>query len=282
MRRIIPVFLLVLWTAAASPAAAQAPELHVPVPEGWTPLDETYRYGRETLWEYINGAAELFLNYRFRELAVADFEQGDVMLTVSVYDMGFPIDAFGIFETETPAKAEAQADVGAAAVLQPPYQGLMIKNRFYVKIEAGGGDVSAEALRSALRDVAAGLPGDDGLPPELEALPDDGRVPGTVAFAGANYLGFEDLGGCLYADYEGGDGDVYRLFVMKPSAAFLRNERGKWTRTERDGRLMFAREIPYRGVVVLMGDEARLIGVSGVEGIEAATDLLAARLTRQE
>jgi len=279
MRRLALGSVLFLLSAMAVPAAAEPPELNVPVPAGWTALDEEeYRYGRESLWEYINGAAELFLTYRFRELVVADFEQGDGALTVCVYDMGFPLDAFGIFEAEKPAKAAVVTDVGSAAVMQAPYRGLLIKDRFYVKIEAGGGDVSAEALRGAMQDVAAGLPGKSGLPSELAALPEEGRLPGTVAFAGGDFLGFEDLRACLYADYEDADGHGYRLFVMKPNAAFLRNESGKWTQSKHDGRLVFTREIPYRGVVVLMGEGERLIGVSGVDGIEAAIVLLAALL----
>ena len=274
MKRIVLGSVMLLLAASAIPAAAQPSEVHVPVPTGWTAVDREYRYGRENLWEYINGAAELFLKYRYSELVVADFEQGDGALTVCVYDMGSPLDAFGIFEAEKPAKAEVLADIGSAAVLQPPYRGLLIKDRFYVKIEAGGGDIPAEALRGAMRDVAAGLPGDNGLPPELAALPEDGRVPGTVAFAGGDFLGFEDLRACLYADYEDAEGNEYRLFVMKPNAAFLRNERGKWTQTEHDGRAVFTREVPYRGVVVLMGDQERLLGVSGVEEIELATGLL--------
>lgn len=275
MRRLFFCMALFLLSSVAMLAAAEPAEIHVPVPAGWTAVDqEEYRYGRESLWEYINGAAELFLTYRFSELVVADFEQGDGALTVCIYDMGFPLDAFGIFEAEKPAEAEVLDDIGSAAVVQAPYRGLLIKDRFYVKIETGGGDVSAEALRSAMLDVAEGLPGKSGLPPELTALPENGRLPGTVAFAGGDFLGFEDLRACLYADYEDAGGNGYRLFVMKPNAAFLRNESGKWEKSQRDGRMMFTREIPYRGAVVLMGDEKQLIGVSGLEGVESATELL--------
>jgi len=273
MKSIVLCSVLFLLAVAALPAAAQPPEVNVPVPAGWTVVDQEYRYDRDNLWEYINGAAELFLTYRFRELIVADFEQGDGAITVNVYDMGRPLDAFGVFEQEKPASAEVLVDVGSAAVLQAPYQGLLLKNRFYVKIEAGGGDVSAELLRGALQDVAAGLPGDDMLPPQLAALPEAGRVPGSVAFAGGNFLGFEDLRACLHADYEVA-GDEYRLFVMKPNAAFLRNDGGKWARSKQDDRLLFSRSVPYRGVVVLLGDEERLLGVSGLEEIEQATALL--------
>jgi hypothetical protein len=61
---------------------------------------------------------------------------------------------------------------------------------------------------------------------------------------------------------------------MEPSAKFLRNDSGKWTQSERDGRLMFARTIPYRGVVVLLGDEKSLIGVTGIDELEPAVELL--------
>jgi hypothetical protein len=236
-------------------------------------VDEEYRYGRDNLWEYINGAAELFLTYRFRELIVADFEKGEEAITVSVYDMSRPIDAFGVFESEKPSAAEELKDIGAAAVLQAPYQGLFLKDRFYVKIEAGGGDVSAESLSAAMKEVATGLPGEAGLPPQLALLPEEGRVPGSVGFAGGNFLGFEDLRSCLYADYDGG-GQEYRLFVMKPSAAFLRNENGKWDQSELDGRMVFSRAVPYQGVVVLLGDKEQLLGVSGFEENEPATKLL--------
>lgn len=265
---------LVLLTAAAPFAAAQQPEVHVPAPSGWTMVDQEYRYGRDNLWEYINGAAELFLTYRFRELIVADFEQGDAAVTVSVYDMSRPLDAYGIYEVEKPEGGEELADVGAAAVVRAPYQGLVLKDRFYVKIEAGGGDVSADALVAALRDVAAGLPGEGGLPPQLAALPLQDRVPGSVAFAGANYLGFDDLRACLHADYADGTGREYSLFVMKPGTAFLRNESGKWTRAEADGRLTFHRKVPYRGVVALMGDQEQLLGVAGLENLAQATAVL--------
>ena len=269
MKRIVLSLLLIL--VATLPAAAQ---VHVPTPDGWTGFDEEYRYGRETLWEYINGAAELFLNYQFQELVAADFERGEAFLTVSIYDMGFPIDAYGIFEAEKPASAVVLDEPGAAAVLRAPYQGLMIKDRYYVKVEIGGGNVDDTDLAAVLVDVAGSLHGEDGLPPELEALPVEGRLPGTVAFAGSNYLGFEDLAGCLYADYEGGDDDGYRLFVMKPSGAFLRNEKGKWSQSESEGRMVFSREIPYRGVVVLMGDEASLLGVSGIADMVTASNIL--------
>ena len=268
------VLVLVLTVLVTVTGNAQPPGIHIPVPDGWTAVDQEYRYGRDNLWEYINGAAELFLTYRFKELVVADFEKGEEAVTVSVYDMGSPLDAYGVYETEKPAEAELLNDAGLVGVLQPPYRGILIKDRHYVKIEAGGGDISAEALLGALLDVANGLPGENGLPSELTALPTEGRVPGTVAFAGSDFLGLEDLKACLHAEYKDADGNDYGLFVMKPTDPFLRNESGKWALSATGEHMTFTREIPYRGVVILMGDPEQKIGVSGFEDVEQAAKLL--------
>ena len=274
MKRTALGAVLIALAVNALPVAAQPPGIKVPAPDGWTAVDQEYRYDRETLWEYINGAAELFLTYRFRELVVADFEQGDEMLTIGVYDMGSPLDAYGIYETEKPSGAEALTDVGSAALLQPPYRGLLIKDRYYVKIEAGGGDIRGEALAGVLRDVAEGLPGENGLPAQLAALPEKQRVPGSVAYSGSDFLGLEDLEACLHAEYRSAEGKEYGLFITKPTAALLRNDASKWTESNHDEHLVYTREIPYRGLVVLMGDREQLIGVTGFSDVAQATALL--------
>ncbi len=264
-----------LMLGVAVPATAQPEPQPVPVPAGWTALDEEYRYGRENLWEYINGAADLFLTYSFRELAVLDVQKGESELTISLYDMGRRLDAFGIYDSEKPATGDELTGVGAAAILQPPYRGLLLKDRFYVKIEVGGGEIAAEDLNQAMRDIAAALPGNNDLPAQLAALPTKGRVAGSVAFSGRNYLGFGDLSNCLHAAYQLDDGTTYDLFVMAPNRRFLENEDGKWTKVDAtDGTLVLWREIPYEGVVALRGDETELLGISGVAEADVAVKLL--------
>jgi hypothetical protein len=271
-----------IWVAVAGlalliggSAAAQEESVHVTVPTGWTAPDQEYRFDRENLWEYINGAADLFLSYGFRELIVRDLEQEDRFVSVSVYDMGRPLDAFGVYEREKPEDEPAISGIGAAAILQPPYRGLMLKDRFYVKAEVGGGEVGDEALAALLREIAAGLPGRDDLPAQLAALPPLGRVPGTVAFAGQAFLGLADLANCVHADYRLEDGTEYRRFVMKPSRRLLADDGGRWARSALgDGRELWSREVPYSGVVVLVGDTEQMVGIAGLADLELATSLL--------
>jgi len=268
IRVLVALLLLSPW------AVAQPADVHVPVPGEWTAVDQEYRYGPDNLWEYINGAAELFLTYGFQELVVLDLENDEAALSVSVYDMGQPLHAFGIYESEKPADGTDLEGVAAAAVLQPPYRGLLLKDRYYVKVEVGSGDIDGPALEAAMRDIAAGLPGDDRLPAALLALPSKGRKPGTVAYTGSGFLGLEDLTACLHADYEV-DGVPCQLFVMPPSKGLLANKHGKWVVTDgRQGQKVYIREVPYTGAVVLVGDDDQLLGVAGLADHEQALSLL--------
>jgi hypothetical protein len=134
--------------------------------------------------------------------------------------------------------------------------------------------VDAPVLQAVMKDIAAGLPGKDVLPPALLALPEKGRKPGTVAYTGSSFLGVDDLQGCLHADYEM-DGQTFQLFVMAPSKGLLANKRGKWAVTDgEDGEKVYRREVPYTGTVVLAGVGAQLLGVAGLEDGDQALALL--------
>ncbi len=68
---------------------------------GWRADGEDGVYNRETLYDYINGAAEVYLAYGFRRVAARRFvKQGQPAITVDVFDMGSSEDAYGIFSFE--------------------------------------------------------------------------------------------------------------------------------------------------------------------------------------
>lgn len=262
-----------------APANAQAPEpQHVPVPAGWTPVDEELRFDRDHLWEYINGAAELYLTYSFRELIVREVEKQGQSLSLSVYDMGRPLDAYGIFEREKPANARTVEGAGAAALVQPPYRALLLKDRWYVKVDIGGETIEEQILSAVLGELAAGLPGEDELPPQLGVLPETNRRPGTLAYAALNFLGLGELRNCVHAEYSTPEGLEYQLFRMPARPAFLAGLSDRWTEKEHGGRRLLTRQIPYRGEVLLLVDGENLVGISGIADRETALRLLKSQL----
>ena len=80
MKQSILCILFVLMGMSAS--AADFPDV-----AGWKPEGGAKIYDSESLWEYINGAAELFLAYGFQELRVRDLGSGELVMTVSIYDL---------------------------------------------------------------------------------------------------------------------------------------------------------------------------------------------------
>ncbi len=65
---------------------------------GWKAQEEVEIYDRETIFDYIDGAGEIYLMYGFREVMVLRLSKSDQpTILVEVFDMGSSEDAFGIF-----------------------------------------------------------------------------------------------------------------------------------------------------------------------------------------
>ncbi len=172
---------------------------------GWEWRGEPRVYSPDTLYEYIDGSADLYLSYGFEEAAVADYvrggEEGD-WITVDVYDMGAPLHAFGICGAEKPSDCEsfpAGAQGYATDNLIAFWQG-----DYYVKVMLVAGE-DADAVRALAAEVGEGLPGGGSLPDELKRLPEKGRVAGSERYVKTSALGHKFLVEVVSADYALGD-----------------------------------------------------------------------------
>jgi len=59
------------------------------------------KYNSKTLFEYIDGAAELYLAYGFQNLTVRRFEKpSQPQITIECYEMASSEDAYGVFSFE--------------------------------------------------------------------------------------------------------------------------------------------------------------------------------------
>ncbi|MFH1221026.1 MAG: DUF6599 family protein [Candidatus Eisenbacteria bacterium] len=71
-------------------------------------------YSPETIFEYIDGEADVYLEYHFQTLMVIEAKQGkDRDITIEVYSMASPTDAMGIFSvrnTDGPRMSQPGAE----------------------------------------------------------------------------------------------------------------------------------------------------------------------------
>ena len=246
--------------------------------KGWTANGSTITYKPANLWEYIDGAANLYLSYDFKLLKYKEFIKGDTIVTVEIYDMGSPINAFGIYSSER-SDGTNLLKIGTEAVVLPPYHALMLKDRFYVKVVIQQGELDQKTGEGILKDVGIFLPGKSEFPPELKLLPEKERIPGTVKYITGGYMGLSEINNLVYADYRDKNGGEFRHFVLlsngkKGLENTLESLSSKWKSHNQEGRTILFREVPYEGLIGIIMNDKMLIGVSGVENEDELFRLL--------
>jgi hypothetical protein len=237
-----------------------------PEVEGWTLTGEVRVFTAENLWEYINGAAVLFVEYGVRTCMTADLSSAGVSVTVDLYEMGSPLGAVGVFKRES-SGGRANLTGATIASISPPYQALLVKGSTYAKVNVYEGELTETQGRQLLQGLAASLPGEAAMPQEFSLLPSEGKVAGSEGYQPGSHLGLTELIDCVYAAYEGAEGETWEGFVVLPEAAS--NVWGAlaegWETTEHDGLTIRFREVPYSGLVGVTRTDSGVFGVSGAD-----------------
>ena len=258
---------LTVVIAAVSLLSCSGQEADFPEVDGWVLAGDVLTYDADNLWEYINGAAELFLEYDVQTCRTADLSSGDLLVTVDLYDMGTPLNAYGIFNRERPVAGASLPDA-IEALVSPPYQALLLKGATYVKVNAAEGELTSTTGGELLEALARALPGQTDYPSELELLPQNGRIAGSEGYQRVGFLGLMELTQCLYAEYAGEGDENWQGFVVLPApgsspAAVWETLANDWASLEHEGHTVLYKEIPYRGLVGVVENDRSVVGVSG-------------------
>jgi hypothetical protein len=109
---------------------------------GWTWDEREMKYNSKTLFDYMDGAAELYLVYGFQNLTVRRFEKANQpAITLELYEMASPEDAYGVFSFE-----RQDEDVGIGQGSEFGGGSLRFwKGKYFVSIYADGGGVVVES-----------------------------------------------------------------------------------------------------------------------------------------
>ncbi len=272
---------LTVLAASVVAAACGGGSSGFPDVEGWTRSGEVRVYNAENLWEYIDGAAVLFVEYGVQTCLTADMSAGAVSATVDLYEMASPLGAVGVFKRES-TTGGADLTGATVAAISPPTQALMVKGSTYAKINVYEGELTESEGRQLLQGLAASLPGEAVMPREFSLLPEQGKVAGSEGYQPVSHLGLAELHSCVYSDYEGSEDETWEGFVVLPAAAASVWDAlaGRWESFEHNGHTVLFREVPYSGLVGVTRTDAGVFGVSGAadeaalrEGLGAFTSL---------
>ena len=259
IRCFLPVLFLILPLGAAGtlgPAAGGAGPFALtllPQVPGWKNAEEPKRFGPDSLFEYIDGAAEAFINYDFIELALGQYQQPGRpgTMTVEIYDMGTPRNAFGIYSTERYAESKFLT-IGTQGYIEEGTLNFLAAH-YYVKMMAYETGVQTEAiLKSYAADILRKIGDPGGFPDMVKAFPRRGLVANSEKYILKNFLGLEFLKNGTLASYKlpNAEPDAFIIETARPSSAaalltrYIESSRAKGLAGETNGGLARLKD-PY-------------------------------------
>ncbi|MCX6571708.1 MAG: hypothetical protein NT006_09890 [Candidatus Aminicenantes bacterium] len=167
--------------SASFPTAQDKPALMRAVDgiPGWTRDGGVETYTKDGLYGYIDGGAEIVLQYGFRELAVFKFKPARVAPTtkevvLEIYRMESGEAAFGIYSTKLEGEEEGRPGIESDHWVSPG-QGGLVKGEYMVNILAP--ECSDREIGEFAAAIETKIPGKETVRPMGMAwLPRDGMV----------------------------------------------------------------------------------------------------------
>jgi hypothetical protein len=165
--------------------------------------EDYVEFGRDSLFDYINGGAEVYLDLDFMKVGAREYIaplEEETYFTLDIYDMAEPVNAFGIFAAERYGE-KTEMGLGAASYMTGGSLYFWARN-FYVKIRADDEGETVDKILLAMGKQVSDKIGDPGKPPvELALFPQAHRIKGSEKYAKGNLLGFRFLKG-FYCQYQ--------------------------------------------------------------------------------
>ena len=166
---------------------------------GWR-VDTPLTYRGHDMYGYMNGGAEIFLEFGCRSLQVQHYLRQDKKMTLELFVMDGPLAALGIFLNKFPGTP--YRDGSEQTAVQPGQVGIA-KGRCFVRVSQ---EHATQALQPVLKELAqalASLVPAESLTHPFALLPAENLVPGSgLLFRGK--FGLEKL-------YYFGPGDILQL-----------------------------------------------------------------------
>lgn len=170
-------------------------------------------YKGESLFEYIDGGAEIYHDYGFVEVATANYRKRAVEAIVDIYGFDTADHAYGLYASFRPGNPEP-APFGAEGFSTSSTIDF-VKGKYVVRVIGFDETAETQKLLESLASLIAGnLPGDDYLPASFSLFSPDSIMAATEMVFAKSYLGHDFLTDVYVRRYMV-DGDSLTLFLTE-------------------------------------------------------------------
>jgi hypothetical protein len=192
---------------------AGARESLFPRVKGWNVSVESRVYDANDLWDIIDGAADLYLEYSFVDLHIARYTtESSREVKVEIYRHRDGENAFGIYS------AERSPEYNFIPIGSQGYRQTSVLNfvggEFYIKLSSYQSDLaSGDDLLTIAKEMEKHLKMDASLPNALQFFPLEGKQLNGEQFIAQNFLGYGFLRAVYTALY--GGSPSFKAFIME-------------------------------------------------------------------
>ena len=212
MVKLLVPLLVAVMMVFVRPQSASAQELVFPRLEGWKLSQEETAYNPNNLFDVIDGAADLYLEYDFVDLHIGRYSRDTLEIKVELYKHGSAVDAFGIFSQERFADYHF-IDLGVQGYLEKGALNFL-SGVFYVKISTiQEGAAAQQAMLLVAKAVHKRLQQSEEWPAVLAAFPAEKKKPYSEQYVAKNFLGYSPLNRAFVGSYD--DGSSFRAFAIR-------------------------------------------------------------------
>lgn len=238
--------------------------------KGFEILQEYPVYYPDNLWDYINGAADAYLDYQFVDLHIAEYIKEGNSYKAEVYRHKNNVYAFGIYALE---RSPDYHFIGLGVQGYEESNLIhFIKGPYYIKVTTNADEKESGAiLHKIAKSLDNLLEGEVKIPEMFQKFPENGQIPNTEYFVSSNFLGYSFLKNAFSIKYEK-SGVKFSIFLIDTNSD---EEAGEMQRslfskaksfTEDDP--VFEVEDPYNGTILIGLSGKILVGTNDLKDLD--------------
>ncbi len=194
-------------------------------PQYWKIHDRISWFTPENLYQLIDGRAEFYLAYDMVKMNFTRFEKNDdsdIFINISVYDMGTPTNAFGVFSTERSQVSE-ELKIGRDAY-RSGTDYFLWKAQYYVQVIPSNDSVELQLIAMELAKKLDEALWDSGEPVwGLSALPKGNLIGHSVRYYLVDAMALDFMKNTYLARYKRNQTDVTVFLSRRGSVETARN-----------------------------------------------------------
>ena len=169
----------------------------------------------DSLWQYIDGDAEIYHKYDFAEVATSDYKSANDEYVTDIYRFNTPLGAYGLYTIVRPPAPDT-TPLGIQGFVDPSMV-TFVKGNFVVRlIGFNATEQVAKDLLAIAHTVDSLLPGTTTRPTDFDLFPTDSVIPASDKVIGESFQGQAFLVNFFTQDYAL-SADTVTLFLADDS-----------------------------------------------------------------